>query len=446
LEGVINAINLSDEGIRYYAHFVLQSRAHQMLQKSEQDKYLYIIAFIIHQYYKLQDGLLDTLTQVVQHAVNKAREQEKTVYFEKREEDLLKKKQLLQTIVDIRSILAAESVNSEQKLEQIKELLFSLEQQTNLKEEEPENHYTFLEEASLKLQKRVSDIIRQVEFNQETSDKNRIRAIYYFKKKNGDIDRHAPADFLEEKERKHLFDDQKFKISLYKTLFFKAVCDGVKAGTLNLKYSHKYRYLDEYLIPKKSWEQNKADYLKRAELEKFANIDVVLADLQKSLHRQYVKTNTNILTGKNAFIKFHHDTFSLITPPEDSSEFEQTLHDLFYRHTYIALLEVLSTVNSSCNYLSRFQHFQYKYLHGRPTDCTFYAGIMALGCNIGIHRIIQTAPLINESELNTAINWYFTLEPTLSRCSERKNRLSSVACLPISRSFRGEWSNGTGAR
>jgi hypothetical protein len=74
LETVINAINLSDEGIRYYARFVLQSRTNQMLQKSEQDKYLYIIAFIINQYYKLQDRLLDTLTQVVQHAVNKARE------------------------------------------------------------------------------------------------------------------------------------------------------------------------------------------------------------------------------------------------------------------------------------------------------------------------------------------------------------------------------------
>ena len=110
LEGIINAINLSDEGIRYYAQFVLQSRTNQMLQKSEQDKYLYIIAFIIYQYYKLQDGLLDTLTQVVQHAVNKAREQEKTAYFEKREEDLLQKKHLLKTVADIRSVLCNFSI------------------------------------------------------------------------------------------------------------------------------------------------------------------------------------------------------------------------------------------------------------------------------------------------------------------------------------------------
>jgi hypothetical protein len=226
LENVINAINLSDEGIRYYAQFVLQSRTNQMLQKSEQDKYLYIVAFIIHQYYKLQDGLLDTLIQVVQHAINKAREQEKTVYFEKREEDQLQKKQLLQTIESIRSVLSSASVNSEQKLEQIEKLLLAHEQQANLKEE-PETHYIFLEEASLKLQKRVSDIIRQVEFNSDTSDKNLMQAIAYFKRKNGDIDKHAPLDFLEERGKKFIFAESKFKISLYKTLFFKAVCDSV---------------------------------------------------------------------------------------------------------------------------------------------------------------------------------------------------------------------------
>lgn len=38
------------------------------------------------------------------------------------------------------------------------------------------------------------------------------------------------------------------------------------------------------------------------------------------------------------------------------------------------------------------------------------------------------------------------LEPTLSRCSERKNRLPSAACLTASRSFRGGLSYGTSSR
>lgn len=88
-------------------------------------------------------------------------------------------------------------------------------------------------------------------------------------------------------------------------------------------------------------------------------------------------------------------------------------------------------MNSSCNLLSRFEHFQHKYLHTRPADCTFYAGIMALGCNIGIHRIIQTAPLINESELNTAINWYFTLD-NINTANDAIGLLSIHWIYPIS--------------
>src|SRR5437016_1099718 len=37
-------------------------------------------------------------------------------------------------------------------------------------------------------------------------------------------------------------------------------------------------------------------------------------------------------------------------------------------------------------------------------------------------------------------------QPTLSRCSERKNRLPSAAYLTASRSFRGGLSHGTGSR
>jgi hypothetical protein len=155
----------------------------------------------------------------------------------------------------------------------------AVEQHAHLKEE-PETHYAFLEEASLKLQKRVSDIIRQVEFNQDTSDKNLMEAISYFKKKDGNINKNAPLTFFEEEESKLIFKKDVFKVSLYKTLFFKAVCDGVKAGTLNLKYSYKFRYLDEYIISKVSWKQNKADYLKRAELETFTDVEMVLDDLK----------------------------------------------------------------------------------------------------------------------------------------------------------------------
>jgi len=103
---------------------------------------------------------------------------------------------LLQAITDIRTIITIDG-NAEEKLNQIDTLLQSLEKQVHL-QEQPETSYIFLEAGSLKLQKIVSDIIRQVEFNEDTSDKDLMQAILYFKKRNGDIDKNVPINFLED--------------------------------------------------------------------------------------------------------------------------------------------------------------------------------------------------------------------------------------------------------
>jgi len=57
-----------------------------MLRRSDEDRYLRLIAFIAHQYFKLQDGLVDTFVQVVQRTTSAVSEQQKTFYFSQRDE------------------------------------------------------------------------------------------------------------------------------------------------------------------------------------------------------------------------------------------------------------------------------------------------------------------------------------------------------------------------
>jgi TnpA family transposase len=165
------------------------------------------------------------------------------------------------------------------------------------------------------------------------------------------------------------------------------------------------------VISKASWERHKAEYLKRAKLEKFSDVELVLKELATRLHDQYLKTNANILLEENELIAFHHGTFSLITPPEDASEEEQTLSDVFPKRTYVSLLEVLSTANSCCQFLDKsFGHFLHTNNRQRPSDNAFLAALIGLGCNHGLERVAQISPLINPSELDTAATWYFSLE------------------------------------
>ena len=94
-------------------------------------------------------------------------------------------------------------------------------------------YYRALESKSVKLQNRVSEIVKAVEFH--GNDNSLMEAINHYKDKDGALTQSAPSEFLEADERKALFnDDGKFRMSLYKAMLFLKIADAIKAGSLNL--------------------------------------------------------------------------------------------------------------------------------------------------------------------------------------------------------------------
>ena len=53
-------MNLSQETIEYYAGYTISANSSQLKTKKDK-KYIYLISFVIHQYYFLQDLLIDIL-------------------------------------------------------------------------------------------------------------------------------------------------------------------------------------------------------------------------------------------------------------------------------------------------------------------------------------------------------------------------------------------------
>lgn len=76
-------------------------------------------------------------------------------------------------------------------------------------------YYNMLEKQSVRLQRRVSNIVKSVDFNPETSDPDSITAIQYFKEKEGNIGQHAPIEFLENNQKTIIYDSaNKMRTSL----------------------------------------------------------------------------------------------------------------------------------------------------------------------------------------------------------------------------------------
>ncbi len=452
LENTLDALELPHEGLRYYAQSVLNSKVLQVARRSKADRYLHLIAFVAHQFYRGQDVLVDTLLKTTRTALNTVDREHKDKVFEHRKDYRRSVKRLVTKIQkgmrspldSIESITANETINAETKLEQIEDLLLLIKTERSAAEEELDllddktrriledaEYYELLEAKSRKLQNRVAGIIKFLDF--KGKDRPLLEAIVNFQDKDGGISHTAPIAFLSEEQQNALLDDKgKFRVSLYKVFLFVEVAEQLKAGRLHLKHSYKYRSLDDYLIPLEKWLANRTEYLQRAGMTKFSEAASVIEGLKKQLNDQYHSTNKDILAAKNPYFKAKKKGFVLSTPRAEHIE-AAPLSSLFPKGHYISLVEVLHTINQRTDFLDAFEHWQQHSRITKPSDQTFFAGIMGYGCNIGIDKLVSISKSLQGSTLENTANWYFSLDNLLAANDKVLSFIDSMSLADIYR-------------
>jgi TnpA family transposase len=451
LQPVITALNLNTESIRYYAYCVIKSQIPQVSRRVAEDRYLLLIMFVVYQTFKLHDALIDTLLSSVQSALNAAEKEHKESYYKEREgrkQSFVKlattlKSNFTGTIAKIRAIINDAGMSDHEKVSAIEDVLDSPDPKQRRVEEEVDDitqnlstahhgrdYYDLLEEQSLKLQNRVAEMIRQVQFNSNCSRPALLQAVQYYQRKAGSLDKNAPIEFMSAEQRAVLFNPKgKFRVSLYKVMLFTEIADAIRAGALNLVHSDKYRSLDEYLIPKEDWQIRRDEYLQRADLDKFANCSQTLEALELTVDACYQEVNENLSAGKNHFLKLRKNgTFHVSTPKQEETD-SVPLSSFFPDRKYISLLETLATVSLASGFLSEFEHWQARPRSKKPHPKMFFAGIIGYGCDIGHRKLAQISKQINENELETTVNWYFSLA-NVQGANDRVLQLMDRMSLP----------------
>src|SRR5262245_957910 len=431
VEAVVSALDLTPEGVRYYANSVLKSRIFQIARRAADDRHLHLVCFITHQFFRLHDVLIDILLLSVQSTLNTCEREHKERYYTSRGDQ----RQALQNLVEkvteeicnplseIEMIAFNAHLTDTEKVCHIQAVLTQGEEQRHTVESqlldvqqqsqegnEDSAYYAVLESKSIKLQNRVADIVKELEF-QGNDRAELLAAIEHYQQKRGVMTQSVPVGFLEPYEQRLLVDPSgKFRVSLYKSLLFIKVTEAIKAGTLHLKHSYKYRSLDDYLISKEAWNAHRDDYLQRADLIAVANCHETLTTLASGLDQQYQQTNQHLVQGDNPHFHRHKDGAFHLSTPQTQAEESEPLRRLLPNQHYISLVEVLSTVNRLTSFIDAFEPWYVKYARTRPPEKTFLAGIVGYGCFIGIGKIARISKWINETELETTVNGYFTLD------------------------------------
>lgn len=159
----------------------------------------------------------------------------------------------------------------------------------------------------------------------------------------------APTNFLNAEEKKAVIreDRKKLRTSLYKAFLFMHVANAIKSGKFNLENSYKYRSLDNYMIDKKRWHQEKNQLLERAELKQFYAHKKIPKRL---FYAGVIGLGCNIGTRKMA----------QISPMLKENELEHTVNWYFSLENIISANDCITKSIDQMNLLNIYRRLQDK--------------------------------------------------------------------------------------
>ena len=424
MDNILSVLDLDHTGIRYYAGSVLKSEIFQIQRRQANDRYIHAAAFIAHQFFRLQDNLADVFLSVMATFQNTATRSHKDYLFQQRKTQSQQLKAVVDELDnsvfallrDMRCLVSENALSDAEKVIQMKALLDqgkteSFEQlKAGLQQaRQSEVWYDILGQQPTKLQNRLSPILKALTFEPVGQASQLVEAIDYFKSKDGKITDKAPTNFLDTDECKAVISaDGIFRKSLYKVFLFQHVAAAIKSGHLNLLQSYKYRPMDSYLIDKERWERDKKILLERAGLTELTDLETILKALDSALFQQYQETNTGIENNPHLTIRAN-GTFHVKTPALDGNETDP-MNELFPQRHDVPLAQVLDTVDRHCDTLKAFEHWQQTHTPLVISRPALLAGVMGLGCGIGVRKMARISSRMTESELEHTVNWRFSLE------------------------------------
>ena len=432
LSPLVAKLNLSDATIDYHAHWVTIADNDKI--ETNVDKYLFLLCFLIRQVRQRQDYFIDIIQNSVKSADNRAKIAQKEEYFSKQKE----RKQVTQLLIDSR-------MSYKQQVEEVKTILKSLQDNdTKISQiedifevddsltdgqlalieslsvetgrDEKTDFYHLWQRQSIWLSNRVAQPILQLIINQEETDKTLFKAINQYIEKKGKITKptknlkwldHKQQDALHEINEKG---EEIFQRRLYKMFLFEAINDGIKSGILNFNHSYRFRFLEEYLISKKEWTANQEQLMTDAEMTHLTDYEDNIGVLRENLDQLYHQVNDGYNLGLNPHLRFDKANKTIIATPAVEKPDLSKISSYFNPARFTSILDLLADVEKTAPFLHHLGHQSKTHERKRPTPETFFASIIALGCNIGVEKMRNISKGIQVSTLQNTSDWYLSLQ------------------------------------
>jgi TnpA family transposase len=432
-EDILSDLAISDSLVNYYANWMIIAEQPQFNAiQNPGKKYLYTLSFITYQYRIRQDLFVDIFLKSIQSFLNQVDNKVKEDFLARRATpskhiDNAKSK-IIQSIdkheVKLRrveEILRSNAYSSDQKVFESLEVIGSgsnirdhiLKEFENLENSisdrlRDEMYFDKMEIGSSRLSRKLKDLFLELNFNPRASASIIYRPVTDFQSKKGRIPLRPEAEFLTQSQSRYVFREGGLvNTKLYKTLLFVETANHIKSGSLNLKHSNNYRSINDYMIDENKWVDKSDELLIRSNLYHLKDGKSLIAKLKDELHRQYVETNEKL--SQNEFIKINNNGRPIVETPKREGAEKSVLSQIIGDRV-IPLVDVLFDISQSTGFLNSFSHFSMKRGAKPPSDEVLIAGIISLGCNIGVRKMGKITKGIGAEKLENTVRWFFSQE------------------------------------
>ncbi|MBL4761319.1 MAG: Tn3 family transposase [Gammaproteobacteria bacterium] len=431
-ESVLNKLELTDSATQYFSRCVTKSRPSQLRNLSNRvNSYLHLISYFRDQVYSRQDAFSRIFLKAVNQSLNNSRKQlyENDIKTRKDRNKAIKElsisnKGARELIDDLILVRKTPDMVPNEKYYKIENLLDDYEDKSSgddmgllkrleeqlLREANDDNFYDIMAKLSRKLQLRVSSILKVLVFNEENEKPELFDALTYYQLYDGEIKEDAPTSFLTPTEYGFVTANDKFSVSLYKYLLFVHIADAIKSGAFNLAHSYAYRSIQDYLISKTEWRTNREKLIQLAGLSEFQDIDAVLTELKCDLDEKYSAINKDYLSKNNPYLSLSGDGRIQISTPKTDYDQSGFIGRTLLQQGFVPIQRILSDINGIYNFDEAFTHYKNKNVKSKPSLATLTAGIIGIGCNIGLDKIVNISHGVNENTLKNTVNWCFDLK------------------------------------
>jgi len=430
-KNLMEDLDLMDHATEYFADWVRKAENSQLKSFADKNKLsLYLLATIKHQFFYRQDHLIELfeksvksrtvkvrkqLTQIEEGAKRKLNTAIKTLSSSNKDSRVL--------VEQIESVMKNDHKTGVTKVSQTIELIDEYRRthdkvkvkqiikMENMLESISSNatYYELLEQSSRSMQNRVADIVKNVEFNTEKQS-SLLRAVNHFKATDGDVGTSPPLGFLSTEEKEAVSKDEDIRVSLYKALLFIHLSEAIKAGTITLQYSYKYRGFYDYMLSDELWHSCRDRLIANAGLEDFSDFNAVMKNLKRELGEKFDSVNKRWNNNENPYLFFGSGNKVRVRTPRVDKEYSEFIGTTLVEQGYVPIQKILSDINNVCRFTQSFRHSSNKNSKMKPLPEAIIAGIMGNGCNIGVTKIGKISVGVSEKSLRNTVKWFFDLE------------------------------------